>query len=111
MEETASTPTLAWGIPDGQERPRLPHWRRRRRWRVIDRRELREDVRAERAPHLDVFVLSERHPRRPRLDLDPRQPRSRDFPWLRPRRRLRADPAIDGHPTGGRGRVLGDRRR
>src|SRR3989454_6013754 len=109
MEETASTPTLAWGIPDGQERPRLPHWRRRRRWRVIDRRELREDVRAERAPHLDVFVLSERHPRRPRLDPDPRQPRSGALPWHRPGRRRRAEPAVDGRPPGGRGRGRCDR--
>src|SRR5256712_5692223 len=106
---TASTPTLARGIPDGQERPRLPHWRRRRRWRVIDRGELREDVRAERAPHLDVFVLPERHPRRPRLDPDPRQPRSRALPRGRPGRRRRAEPAVDGRPPGGRRRGRRDR--
>src|SRR5436309_14169189 len=111
MEETASTPTLAWGIPDGQERPRLPPWRRRWRWRVIDRRELREDVHAERAPHLDVFVLPERHPRRPRLDPDRRQPRSRALPWRRPGCRHRAEPAADGRPPAGRRRGRGDRLR
>src|SRR5439155_467508 len=99
------------GIPDGQERPRLPHWRRRRGWRVIYRREIREDVRAERAPHLDVLVLPERHPRRPRLDPDPRQPRSRALPWARPGCRHRAEPAVDGRPPGGRRRGRGDRLR
>src|SRR2546428_8203481 len=96
-------------IPDGQERPRLPHWRRRRRRRLIDRRELREDVRAERAPHLDVFFLSERHPRRPRLDPDSREPRSGALPWGRPGRRGRAEPTVDGRPPGGRRRGRRDR--
>src|SRR3989441_2065677 len=86
------------GIPDGQERPCLSHWRRRWRRRLVDRGELREDQRAERDAHVDVFVVSERDPRRPCMDPDPRWPRSGPVPWRRPGRRCVSEPADDGRP-------------
>src|SRR2546426_10370259 len=88
------------GIPDGQERPCLSHWRRRWRRRLVDRGELREDQRAERNAYLDVFVVSECDPRRPCVDPNSRRPRSGPVSRGGPGRCRVPEPADDGCPPG-----------
>src|SRR2546427_865441 len=99
------------GIPDGQERPCLSHRRRGWRRRLVDRGELREDQRAERAAHLDLFVVSERDPRWPCLAPDPRRPRCGPFSRRRPGRRRVPEPADDGRSPGPSQRRRRDRLR
>src|SRR2546428_11023274 len=84
------------GIADSQEILSLSHRLRRWRRRLVDRGELRQDQHAERTAHLDLLVVSERDPRWPCLDADPRRPRSGPLPWRRPGRRRVPEPADDG---------------
>src|SRR6266480_5307569 len=59
---------------DVETRPSLARRRRRGRRGLIDRRIVRQDQRSERPPHVDLFVVSERDPRRACLDPGPRRP-------------------------------------
>src|SRR6266566_3032322 len=86
--ETRRGSPSAVGCDHVEARHRSPHWRRRGRRRLIDRREPREDLRAERPEHMDVFVVSERDPGRPRLDPGPRRTRSGPLPGRSEERRV-----------------------